>query len=66
MRIRCYLRQGGDWRFVKTRDRRQQDGHAVLRQVLAAEQGPWKLVASYKATAKYAATTSGAEYLRVK
>ena len=59
-------RQGGDWRFVKSVSAINTTTTRYSARFSLPSRGPWKLVASYKATAKYAATTSGAEYLRVK
>ena len=66
VRIRCYLRTGGNWRFVKTVTAINRTATRYSARFSLPSRGSWKLVASYKATAKYAATTSGAEYLKVK
>jgi hypothetical protein len=69
VRIKCYLKQGGTWRLVKTVTAANRTVKATTRysaRLSLPTKGFWKLVASYAATAKYAATTSGAEYMRVK
>ena len=66
VRIKCYARQGGAWRYVKSVSAVNKTATRYSARFSLPSRGPWKLVATYKATAKYAATTSGAEYLRVK
>lgn len=66
VRIKCYVRQGGAWRYVKSVSAVNKTATRYTARFSLANRGTWKLVASYKATAKYAATTSGAEYLKVK
>jgi len=66
VRIKCYVRQGGAWRYVKGVSAVNKTAARYSARFSLPSRGSWKLVASYKATAKYAATTSGAEYLKVK
>jgi hypothetical protein len=66
VRIKCYVRQGGAWRYVKSVSAVNKTTTRYSARFSLPSRGPWKLVASYKATAKYAATTSSAEYLRIK
>jgi len=66
VRIKCYLKQGGKWRYVKSVSAANKTATRYSAKLSLPGKGSWKLVASYKATALYAETTSGAEYLRVK
>jgi len=66
VRIKCYLKQGGKWRYVKSVKASNKTATRYSAKLSLPGRGTWKLVASYKATSLYAATTSGAEYLRVK
>lgn len=66
VRIKCYLKKGGAWRYVKSATAVNKTATRYSARFSLPSRGPWKLVASYRATAKYAATTSAAEYLRVK
>jgi hypothetical protein len=69
VRIKCYLKQGGKWRHVKTvkaANRTVKSATRYSARLSLPSRGSWKLVANYAATAKFAATTSGAEYMRVK
>ena len=70
VKVRCYLKKSGKWvlkKTVTTRNCEQGLDLAVQGQHVAAEQG---LVEARRQcappTPKYAATTSGTEYLRVK
>ena len=66
VRIKCYLKRGGKWRYVKSVKAANKTATRYSAKLSLPGKGSWKLVASYKATALYAETTSGAEYLRVK
>ena len=59
VRIKCYLKQGGKWRYVKSVKAANKTATRYSARLSLPGKGSWKLVASYKATAMYAATTSG-------
>ena len=67
--VKCYKKIAGHWRLrktVKAVDRNRGTATRYRARVALTSKGAWKLVASYKATSRYAATTSGARYVRVK
>jgi hypothetical protein len=66
VRIKCYLKKGGKWRYVKAVRAVNKRTTRYAATFSLPSRGTWRLVAEYKANAKYATTTSGAEYLRVK
>jgi hypothetical protein len=66
VRVKCYLKKGGKWRHVKSVTAVNKTASRYSATVSLPSRGSWKLVAEYKANAKYATTVSGAEYLRVK
>jgi len=69
VRIRCYRRQSGVWVLVKTVVATNRD-HATYSRYSAGftlpARGNWKLTAYAAATSRYAATTTGAQFLTVK
>ncbi len=69
VKIKCYLKQSGSWKLKKTvtaTNRNYQTATRYSAKFSLSFRGQWKLVADYAATAKYAATTSGAEYVKVR
>ncbi len=69
VKIKCYLRRSGTWVLKKTVTATNSTYGSASRyraRFSLAPAGAWKLVAYSAATSKYAATTSGPEYLRVR
>lgn len=69
VKIKCYLRQSGTWKLKKTVSTTNKSYTSYSRysaRFSLPYRGSWKLVAHAAATSKYAETTSGSEYLRVK
>ena len=69
VKVRCYLKKGGKWVLMKTvMTKNYNRGSATRYQASMSlpTRGSWKLVAYAPATDKYAATTSGNEFLRVR
>lgn len=69
VKIKCYQKKSGKWRLRKTvtaTNRNYKTYSRYSKRFSLKAKGSWKLVASYKATAKYASTTSGARYVKVK
>ena len=69
VKVRCYLKKSGRWVLKKTvMTKNYSRGSATRYQASMSlpTRGSWKLVAYAPATDKYAATTSGNEYLKVR
>jgi hypothetical protein len=69
VKIKCYLKKSGKWVLKKTVKTTNKDYKSYSRysaKFSLPAKGSWKLVANAAATSKYAATKSGAEYLKVK
>ena len=69
VRIKCYQKVSGHWRLrqtVKTVARSYKSYSRYSAKFSLTRRGSWKLVAAYSATAKYAAKTSSAKYVRVR
>jgi len=69
VKVRCYLRKSGSWVLKKTVTTRNFNRGPITQYRVSmslSAKGSWKLVAYAPATQKYAATTSGSEYLRVR
>jgi hypothetical protein len=69
VKIKCYLKRNGTWVIKKTVQATNSNHGSASRykaRFSLPSKGSWKLVASAAATAKYAATTSGTEYMKVK
>jgi len=69
VKIRCYQKQSGAWKLKKTVAATNRDYATFSRYSTSftlPARGNWKLTAYAAATSKYAATTSGAEFLQVK
>ena len=69
VKIKCYQKKSGKWRLrttVKATTRNYKSYSRYSATFSLRARGSWKLVASYRATAKYAATNSSARYVRVK
>jgi hypothetical protein len=69
VKIKCYLKQSGSWKLKKTVTTTNKYYKSYSRysaRFTLPAKGSWKLVAGAAATSRYAATISGAEYLRVK
>ena len=67
--IKCYLKKNGKWLLKKTVMATNSNSRSASRYTAKfslAYAGLWKLVAVSPATAKYAQTTSGSEFLRVR
>ena len=69
VKIKCYLKKNGAWLLKKTVTAKNANSGSASRYSATfslAYAGSWKLVAMSAATAKYAETTSGNEFLKVK
>ena len=69
MKIKCYLKKSGAWKLQQTATATNRNYKTYSRysaKFALTARGSWKLVASTAASAKYASTTSGATYLKVK
>ena len=69
VKIKCYLKQSGSWRLKKTVtavNRNYQAASRYSAELSLPTKGQWKLVADYAASRNYAATTSGADYVKVR
>lgn len=69
VKLKCYLKQAGAWKLKKTVTTTNRDYKAYSRysvKLSLPAKGSWKLVAYAPATSRYAATTSGPEFIRVK
>lgn len=69
VKIKCYQRKSGVWRLVKTATATNRNYSTYSRysaKLSLGARGQWKLVASYRATSKYASKTSSARYVTVK
>jgi hypothetical protein len=69
VKVKCYLRRNGSWMLKKTVTATNADYGAASRyrvRFSLPSSGSWRLVATSAKTAKYAATTSGTEYMKVK
>ncbi len=69
VKIKCYLKKSGAWKLKKTVTATNKNYKSYSRysaKFSLPSKGSWKLVAYAAATSKYAATTSGSEFLKVK
>ena len=69
VKIKCYLKKSGAWKLQQTvtaTNRYYKTYSRYSAKFALMARGSWKLVASTAASAKYASTTSGAKYLKVK
>jgi hypothetical protein len=69
VKIRCYLKHSGVWKLKKTvttTNKNYQSYSRYSAKFALPTKGSWKLVAYAAATSKYAETTSGSEYLKVR
>ena len=69
VKIKCYLKKHGAWALTKTVTATNRNNGSASRYRVTfslPSAGSWKLVASAAATAKFAATTSSAAFLKVK
>jgi hypothetical protein len=69
VKIKCYQKKSGTWRLRRTvtaTNRNYKTYSRYSEKLSLGARGSWKLVASYKATAKYASKTSSARYVKVK
>ena len=69
VKIKCYLKQSGKWVLKKTLSATNANRGSASRysaRFSLSTKGTWKLTASSAATSKYAATTSGSEFMQVK
>jgi hypothetical protein len=69
VQVKCYLKKSGKWVLEKkVMAKNSTKGSASVYKVKTSlpKKGSWKLVAHAKATSNYAATTSGAFYLKAK
>jgi hypothetical protein len=69
VKVKCYLKKSGKWvlkKTVTTKNSNKGSASQYKASMSLPSRGSWKLVAFAAATSKYAATTSGSEYLKVK
>jgi hypothetical protein len=69
VKIKCYQKRSGKWRLRKTltaANRNYKTYSRYAKTFSLAAKGSWKLVASYRSTARYASKTSGTRYVKVK
>ena len=69
VKIKCYLKQSGSWKLKKTvatANKYYKSYSRYSAKFSLPTKGSWKLVGYAPATSRYAETTSGPEYLKVK
>jgi hypothetical protein len=69
VKVKCYLKKNGKWvlkQTVTTKNSTKGSASQYKASASLPTKGSWKLVAYAPETSRYAATTSGPEYLKVK